>query len=273
MAVENAKNLLKGQSERQREDLLRRAQRALKLKKVPRFIEGLDISNFQGDTAVGTIVSFVDGAPHGPGCRHYRIRAVEGIDDYGMMAELAERRAAKGPLPDLFLVDGGKGHLSVVKKVLDRTLRADSASKEEAGPEGADSHIPEVIAIAKPDESRQENSDKLYVEGRKNVVTLSPDDPVLHLMMRVRDEAHRRAVSYHRRLARKKMTGSALDLIPGIGIKRRKLLLKYFKDIDAIAAASPEALATVPGINRSLAESIFSFFEQRGEKGVKKRKN
>jgi len=264
MAVENAKNLLKGHSEGQTEDLLRRAQRALKLKRVPRFIEGLDISNFHGDTAVGTIVSFVDGAPHGPGCRNYKIRAVEGIDDYGMTAELAERRVAKGQLPDLFLVDGGKGHLSVVKKVLDRTFRANAAPRE------ANSHIPEVISIAKPDESRQEKSDKIYVQGRKNFITLSPDDPVLHLMMRVRDEAHGRAVSYHRRLTRKKLTGSTLDLIPGIGIKRRKILLKYFKDIVAIARASPDELAVVPGIDLYLAKSIFSFFEQRGEKRGKK---
>ncbi|MCP4665912.1 MAG: excinuclease ABC subunit UvrC, partial [Deltaproteobacteria bacterium] len=270
MAVENAKNLLKGHLERHGEDLLIRVQRALKLKKVPRFIEGFDISNFRGDTAVGTIVSFVDGAPHGPGCRNYKIKAVEGIDDYGMMAELAGRRAAKGHMPDLFLVDGGKGHLSVVKKVLDQAFGAHSALIEEPAPGQADSDIPEVISIAKPDERRQEKSDKIYIPGRKNPITLRPDDPVLHLMMRVRDEAHGRAVSYHRRLRRKKLTESELDFIPGIGMKRRKILLQHFKNIDAIAKASPDALAGAPGIDRYLAKSIFTFFEQRGQKKGKK---
>ena len=245
MAVANAENLLAGRSESQKEDLISSVQSVLKLKRPPNYIEGLDISNLQGDKAVGTIVSFVNGLPHKSGYRNYRIKAVNGIDDYAMMAELVERRVSKGQLPDLFLVDGGKGHLAVVKRVLDRLENLD---------------VPEVISIAKQDERRQEKHDKIYVPGRKNPVRLSADHPVLLLMMRIRDEAHRRAITYHRRLRRKNLMESDLDLIPGIGVNRKKLLLKHFKGIDGLANASLSALVSVPGINRRLANDISSFF-------------
>ena len=248
MAVANAEHLLNGRWESQKEDLVSMAQSALKLKMPPHYIEGLDISNFQGDEAVGSIVSFVDGLPHRSGYRNYRIKVVNGIDDYGMMAELVERRVSKGHLPDLFLVDGGKGHLAVVKKVLDR--------QENPG-------LPEVISIAKQDKHQQEKHDKIYIPGRKNPIRLGADHPVLLLMMRIRDEAHRRAITYHRKLRGKHLKGSELDLIPGIGVKRKKILLTHFKDIHAIADATVESLVSVQGINRSLAERIFSFFQSR----------
>ena len=135
MAVSNAENLLSNRTESQDENLTDLVQQVFNLKKSPRFIEGLDISNFQGDMAVGTIVSFVDGLPHKPGYRNFKIRTIAGIDDYGMMAELVERRMAQGQLPDLLLVDGGKGHLSCVKHVIDR--------QSSAG-------IMDVVSIAKP---------------------------------------------------------------------------------------------------------------------------
>jgi len=246
MAVANAENLLNGRWESQKEDLVSIVQSALKLKMPPHYIEGLDISNLQGGEAVGSIVSFVDGLPHRSGYRNYRMNAVKGIDDYGMMAELVERRVSKGHLPDLFLVDGGKGHLAVVKNVLDRKENPDA---------------PEVISIAKQDKKQQEKHDKIYIPGRKNPVRIRADHPVLLLMMRIRDEAHRRAITYHRKLRGKNLKGSELDLIPGIGVKRKKLLLRHFKDINAVAEATVEALVSVQGINRTLAESIFSFFQ------------
>ena len=246
MAVANAENLLKGRWESQKEDLVSAVQSVLKLKMPPHYIEGLDISNLQGDEAVGSIVSFVDGLPHRSGYRNYRMNVVNGIDDYGMMAELVERRVSKGHLPDLFLVDGGKGHLAVINNVLDRQENPDA---------------PEVISIAKQDKSQQEKHDKIYIPGRKNPIRLRGDHPVLLLMMRIRDEAHRRAITYHRKLRGKNLKGSELDLIPGIGVKRKKLLLRHFKDINAVAEATVEALVSVQGINRTLAESIFSFFQ------------
>ncbi len=248
MAVSNAQTLMDSRMKFGEEDVVRQVWTLLKLKKVPRFIEGMDISNVQGEMAVGAIVSFVDGLPHKSGYRNYRIKTVDGINDYGMMAELVERRVEQGQLPDLFLVDGGRGHLSVVKRVLDRLLPAGGI---------------EVISIAKPDENREEKTDKIYVPGRKNPLSLRPDNPVLHLIMRIRDEAHRRAVSYHRKLRSQNFTVSELDQIPGVGKKRRNHLLKVFGDINGIVLADKTALSHVEGISPNMAEKIYQFFHNK----------
>ena len=248
MTVKNAENLLQDRPSSGDEDMMKTVQVSLHLKRAPRFIEGIDISNLYGNMAVGTVVSFVDGMPHRSAYRNYKIRDIRGVDDYGMMAEVISRRLKHGEPPDLILVDGGKGHLSAVKRVLDSM---------------SGSHVPEVVSIAKPGVERLEKYDKIYIPGRKNPVTLSPDHPVLLLMMRIRDEAHRRAVAYHRRLMGKALTASELDQIPGVGAARKKSLIKHFKDIEAIAQASPEELAGVRGISRSVAEDIFSFFQAK----------
>jgi excinuclease ABC subunit C len=258
MAVQNAQNLMAGRVERDKDDLMKRVRDLLKLKRVPRHIEGLDISNLHGEMAVGTVVSFVDGTPHPSGYRNYRIKAVEGIDDYGMMVELVSRRLSRPPPPDLFLVDGGKGHLAAVKRAIDQQ------------PGG---QPPEVVSIAKADESRQEKYDKIYISGRMNPISLGQDHPVLLLMMRIRDEAHRRAISYHRNLRKKRFTLSALERIPGVGERKKKILLRFYKSVDAIAEADREELARVPGISPSLADQIHRFFkmqtapeEERGDR-------
>jgi excinuclease ABC subunit C len=248
MAVANAESLLSSRAEQEDQDLMEIVRAALRLKKPPRFIEGLDISNLQGDMAVGSVVSFADGLPHRSGYRNYRINSVNGIDDYGMMAELVKRRVSKGSLPDLFIVDGGKGHLAAVARTLALNSTGDTV---------------EIASIAKPDQARKEKQDKIYLPGRKNPVLLRPDNPVLLLMMRIRDEAHRRAISYHRRLRLKNLTESQLDLIPGIGAKRKRLLLKHFKAINIIAKASEDELNLVPGVSRSLAGKVVSFFQGR----------
>lgn len=246
MAVANAENLIASRKESRKEDLIKLTKFVLKLKKVPRIIEGLDISNLYGDMAVGTIVSFVEGLPHKSGYRNYRIKGVDGIDDYGMMSELVARRLSKGLPPDLFVVDGGKGHLLVVKKTM----------KDYPGLE-----VPEVVAIAKADEKRGENADKVYIVDRKNPLALPSDHSVLFLLMRIRDEAHRRAVTYHRNIRGKSLKASELDTIPGIGFKRKKRLLKHFGDIDAVSNARFEDLVLCPGITPSVAKSILRFFD------------
>ncbi|SPD75232.1 UvrABC system protein C [uncultured Desulfobacterium sp.] len=249
MAIANAERLLAGRMESGDETLLSQVQQWLKLSRPPRSIEGLDISNIHGDEAVGAVVSFVDGLPYRQGYRNYRIRAIEGIDDYGMMTELVQRRMGKGEPPDLFLVDGGRGHLSCVKAVLDRL-------GDEAGPD--------VVSIAKPDEGRGEKYDKIYLPDRKNPLALSSDHPVLLLLMRIRDEAHRRAVSYHRKLRSKGRAASELDQIPGIGPKKRNALLKRFGSIAEVEKAGIDKLKEVPGISQSLAEAVLSYFKKPG---------
>ena len=248
MAVSNAETLLATRTGFLEDDLIERVQQNFRLKKPPRFIEGLDISNPQGEMAVGTIVSFVDGLPHKPGYRNYRIKEVDGIDDYGMMTELVERRISQGQLPDLFLVDGGKGHLSCVRTVIEKMAVADMV---------------DVVSIAKPDENRQERHDKIYLPDRKNPLTLRGEDPVLLLMMRIRDEAHRRAISYHRRIRSKSLTASELDRIPGIGVKRRNLLLNHFGDVQSVSHAKIDDLLEVNGISNEIARGIVGFFQKK----------
>jgi excinuclease ABC subunit C len=243
MAVANAENLLKNRLEASGEDLIRSARSALLLDRLPRSMEGIDISNISGDMAVGSVVAFVDGLPHKEGYRNYRIKEVEGVDDYAMMAELVTRRLSAGPPPDLFLVDGGKGHLQAVKKVVDRLRPANA---------------PGLAAIAKGNDTGE--TDKIFIPNRKNPLPFKEGHPVLLLLMRIRDEAHRRAVGYHRKLRAKGLRLSDLDRIPGIGPGRKRLLLKHFGSLEAIAGAETEALAEVPGISTTLAREISRFF-------------
>lgn len=248
MAAANAESVLEARLKQEHEDLMMTVKDVLALEGIPHVIEGLDISNFQGQAPVGTIVSFVDGIPHRPGYRSYRIRAVEGIDDYAMMGELVSRRLEKTPWPDLFLVDGGKGHLAAVRAVIDRSPRARPEAR-----------APEAVSIAKPDEARHERWDKLYVPGRKNPIQLPGDHPVLLLMMHIRDEAHRRAIGHHQKLLARRMHASILDGVPGIGKARKKALLTHFRDIETLMQATVEELAAVPGISASLAGELKTF--------------
>jgi excinuclease ABC subunit C len=245
MAVANAGNLLNMHMGLPKGGLMETAKSVLRLKNAPLTIEGLDISNIQGEMAVGTIVSFTGGLPNKSGYRHYRLKSVEGIDDYRMMAELVSRRLSEGNPPDLFVVDGGKGHLGALRSIV-----VQICGKE----------VPEVVAIAKPDV--KERHEKIYIADRKNPVSLGAGHPVLLLLMRIRDEAHRRAIAYHRKLRGKSMTRSALDLIPGIGPKRKKLLLEHFGDIRTISNARVEDLTLLPGISRVLAGDILKFLRQ-----------
>ena len=244
IAVTNARDLLSRHKEMNREDLLELLKSVLKLKRLPRRIEGLDISTFQGSQSVGTIVSFLDGQPEKSGYRNYRIKNVDNIDDYGMMSEMASRRLASGNPPDLFLVDGGKGHLQAVERILHNFPGED---------------VPELAAIAKARGGDTDKADKIYIPGRKNPLTLRRDHPALLFFMRIRDETHRRAITYHRKLRNRNLKVSALDQIPGIGQKRKMLLLKKFGDINKIAKASLEELAAIPGISESLAEKLHNF--------------
>ena len=191
---------------------------------------------------VGAVVSFVDSLPNKGGYRNYRIKDVEGIDDYGMMAELVSRRMKDENLPDLFLVDGGKGHLMAAKKAVDAFQSPEA---------------PALAAIAKGDETGA--ADRVYLPGRKNPLPLRSDNHLLHLFMRIRDESHRRAVTYHRKLRQKSLLTSELDRIPGIGPKRKNFLLKHFGDTERIRRVSLEDLMKVPGISPSLARDIKQF--------------
>lgn len=246
IALTNAENSPVGSMETSKEAFMERIKSVLKLQKMPHYIEGLDISNIYGNIPVGSIVSFLNGSPNKSGYRNYRIKHVQDIDDYGMMNELITRRLEKGDLPDLFLVDGGKGHLMVVKNVID-------AANIEVKPE--------IISIAKAHDGDPDKTDKIYLPNRKNPLSLRNNDPVLLLMMHIRDEAHRRAIGYHRKLRTKNMKESSLDHIKGIGPRLKMLLLEKFGDIDHISKAASEELENIQGIGQGLAQNITDYFK------------
>ncbi|MGM0664010.1 MAG: excinuclease ABC subunit UvrC [Thermodesulfobacteriota bacterium] len=247
MAVKNAENLLERQAAGD-VDIMELVRVALQMGHRPERIECIDISNIQGSQAVGTVAAFREGEPDSSRYRNYRIRTQEGIDDYAMMAETAGRRLSKGDLPDLLLVDGGKGHLAAVERVVNSLRPADR---------------PALAAIAKRDERLGEPADKVFIPGRRNPLSLGPDHPVLHLLMRIRDETHRRAVGYHRRLRGKAMTASLLDAVPGIGPKRKKALLNRFGDLEVISRTAPEALSELPGINLKTAQMVLDVLKTK----------
>ncbi len=208
--------------------------RVLGLEPLPRHIEAFDVSGFHGRETVGSMVTFEDGRPCKEGYRRYRIRGASGRDDYRMLQEILHRRYRKAAvLPDLVVVDGGRGHLVAAREVLDHLgLTA----------------LP-AIALAKERE-------EIYTLDRPAPIALEDASPALRLLRRVRDEAHRFAVGYHRRLRKRRSLKSSLDEIPGIGPSRRRALLRHFGSLAALRRATVEELARVPGIGPRLAAEL-----------------
>ncbi|MCS7038333.1 MAG: excinuclease ABC subunit UvrC [Caldilineales bacterium] len=229
-------------------------QAALNLPQPPARIECFDISTLQGTNTVGSMVVFVKGAPRKSDYRRFQVRGVTQVgqpDDYAAMREVLRRRFRRAVeahttepgeredpvwklLPDLLVVDGGKGQLGVAVEVL-REL-------------GLFEVVP-VAALAKEEEL-------LFLPGRDEPVRLERHSPEMYLVQRIRDEAHRFALSYQRTLREKGMTRSRLEEIPGVGMKRRTALLKHFGSIDAIRNATVEEIAAVPGMTRQVAQRI-----------------
>jgi excinuclease ABC subunit C len=213
----------------------------LNLSKIPFRIEGYDISNIRGNQAVGSMAVFSKGIPKRAQYRIFRIKAVSGIDDYAMIKEVLKRRFKRSQnvdekwaaMPDLVLIDGGKGHLNAALDVV-REL---------------DIHSIPITAIAKENE-------QVFTPGRTEPLNIPRTSAALHLLQRVRDEAHRFALGYHHKLRQKESLLSALDAIPGIGPRRKKALLKKFGTVRRIKDASLDELSQVNGITTSLAEKV-----------------
>jgi len=214
----------------------------LGLKTKPEVIEAVDISNLSDNIAVASIVSFKNALPDKKNYRRYRIKTVSGINDFAMMKEAVARRYKKeSTLPDLLLVDGGKGQLSCAIQALVET---------ETKP------FP-VVGLAKKNE-------EIFIPGNKKPLVLEKTNPALKLIMAIRDEAHRFAIDYNRKIRLKRINESILDDIPGIGKTRKLQLLKVFPSIYAIANSSPEEIHTKTGIGIKTAEKILNFLP--GEK-------
>ena len=224
----------------------------LHLHKLPRRIECVDISNLGGQLPVGSLVSFVDGKPDKSGYRLFYVRGVEGADDYASMYEVLKRRFEnRENLPDLLMVDGGKGQVSMAVTVLRELgignldvigLAKGSAPGGEAG------------GVRRRPSMKEQ--DHVYLAGRKDPVYLIQYPAALFFLQRIRDEAHRFAITHHRRRMEKRDVRSLLDDIPGVGVAKKKALLRHFGDIDSLRKAGPEELRKIPGITAKIAEEI-----------------
>ena len=216
-------------------------QRVLGLAVVPSHIEGFDISNISGTLSVAATVCFHDGKPHKEHYRHYQIKTVEGSDDFASMAEVVGRRYARvraegGTLPDLVMVDGGKGQLMAALRALWQLEIRDLR----------------VIGLAK-------QMEEIHVPDQTLPIRLPRNSPALHLIQRLRDEAHRFANSYHQKLRKRRVQESVLDEFPGLGGKRKLALLRHFGSIQRLREATSEEIAEVTGIGSKTAAALKSF--------------
>ncbi len=247
MAEQNARNELDHIINDRLNDqgMLIRLQKQLNLSKLPSRIECFDNSNISGSDPVAGMVVFENAKPKKSNYRKYKIRTISEPDDYATMAEVLKRRYGKGknsePFPDLLMVDGGKGQLGIAMSVLDDldlTGRFD------------------VIGIAKKDEKKGQTADKIYKYGRANPFDLDRDENVLIFLQRIRDEAHRFAITYHRSKRSSSAVCSVLDEIPGVGAKMKQVLLKNLGSINNIRKASLDELCRLPGMNKKTAEAV-----------------
>ncbi len=235
---------------------------AIGLAKPPRRIEGFDISNTQGALSVASMVVFIDGAPDRKEYRHYRIKTVEGANDFASMEEVLGRRFRRGiaerdrrmaeglplrqggfaDLPDLILIDGGPEQLAFARRAV----------------QSAGGDVP-MFGLAK-------RLEEIWLPDAKEPILLDRHSPALHLIQRLRDEAHRFAITHHRGLRAKQSVRSKLEDIPGVGPKRRAALLKRFKSMEALKAASMEEIADAPGMSRPTAEAVHRFLHGQEQK-------
>jgi excinuclease ABC subunit C len=220
-------------------------QRHLQLIKAPNRMECFDISHIQGSETVASMVVFEGGVPNKAAYRRFKIRSAEGKpDDFLSMREVTMRRYGDSiveDMPDLIIIDGGKGQLSSALEII----------------RGA-GHLVPVVGLAKQFEY-------IFTEGESEPVILPRHSQALYLVQRIRDEAHRFAVTYHRKLRSKRNLVSVLDHIVGIGPKRRKLLLDHFGSVDKIKTANVEAMAEITGMNLPAAQAVYNFFASRNE--------
>ena len=260
MAFNNAKMNLSEQRARtlQDEEVLRRVQNALHLKHLPMNVEAFDISHLSGNQTVASMVSWKRNHASRQDYRKYRIQSIEGPDDFASMKEVLTRRykrtlSGEMPLPNLILIDGGKGQVNVAHQVL------------------VDLGIPleriDLIGLAKGRSERRrvgegsklKDFEYIVKPNMKNEIRPHRNSPELYFLQNIRDESHRFAIQFQRQLTRSENLQSVLEDIPGVGSERRKLLLRQFGSLTSLKKASIEDLLHVPGISKKLAGDIHSF--------------
>jgi excinuclease ABC subunit C len=219
-------------------------------------MECFDISTIHGQATVASLAVVVDGEPASSEYRHYRVKTVSGSDDYAALREVLSRRLRRGiddsNLPDFILIDGGKGQLGVLTAVLDDLNLAGSI---------------DVAGIAKSrvkanvrGHAVERSEERFFIPGRKNPVLLRRGSAALFLLERLRDEAHRFAITHHRKVRSKAQIKSSLAEITGIGPKRQRALLKYFGSLKKIKAASLDELRKMPGLPESVADQVYHHY-------------
>ena len=255
MAQRNARESYRqrGQRKQAREELLEELRTKLHLPCLPKRIECYDISNVQGNYAVGSMVVLQDGEPVPAEYRRFKIKTVVGADDYASLREVLNRRLSRGVeeqnLPDMVLIDGGKGQLGVLSAVLGEFQLTESIGSVGIAKSRVMANVRGKVV--------ERSEERFFLPGRKNPVSFRHGSASLFLLERLRDEAHRFAITYHRKLRSKASLRSPLEDISGIGPVRRKELLKHFGSLKRIRSASLEELQQVPGMSTSLAETIF----------------
>ncbi|PIE75117.1 MAG: excinuclease ABC subunit C [Deltaproteobacteria bacterium] len=249
IAVENAISAQKELDlrENSRKKLLKDLQFYLGMKTLPERIECFDNSNISGTNPVSAMVVYEKGVPAHSEYRKYNLEYRGKPDDYAYMHEVLFKRFSKKdkPLPDLLLVDGGKGQLNIAIDIL-KDLNLDNSFT--------------IAGIAKKNEAAGENSDKIYLPYRKNPVLFHNRKYLLYFLMEIRDSAHNNVINFHRKKRKKAMKKSALDNIRGLGPKRKKLLLAHFGSFKNIKAASFDEIKSIKGISQETAKNIYNRF-------------
>ena len=235
------KNNIVDLQKRKKHQVLEELQDIMKLNTFPHRIEAFDISNISGVDSVGGQVVFIDGKKAPKEYRKYRIKSVEGPDDYSSLKEVIERRVQHPNLPDLFLMDGGKGQVSVIRNLLEDI--------------GLD--IP-VFGLYKDDKHRTEG-----ICSDEELFEIDKKSDVYKLIYAIQEEVHRFAIEYHRSLREKHLSRSELDDIPGVGSKKKMILLKEFKSVKNIKEKTEEELSAVKGIDRRTAKNIVEYFDKK----------
>ncbi len=241
-AKELEKRLIKEEEQRAAITMLKDL---LGMDRLPERIECYDNSNLSGQDPVSSMVVFKDGQPHKKDYRKFIIKGIDFQDDYAYMYQVLERRfkkdSSKIPHPDLLVVDGGKGQLGMAVAVLKDLGITDRFT---------------VAGLAKKNETKKETEDKIYIPGRSNPLNTGQALKALHLLQQVRDEAHRFAITFQRKRREKRAGLSILDNIPGIGPKKKKILLNHFKGVSKMKSASIEEIAGLNGMNEKLAQTL-----------------
>ena len=240
------------------QEMVEKLQQRLGLRNMPHHIECYDISNFQGGPIVGSQVVFKQAEPSRKDYRRFKMKEVTSQNDFASMNELLTRRLRKvadgeDDAPDLIVVDGGKGQLGQAVAVLEDLGLAEMI---------------DVVSLAKSrvdkvgfqDAEVTRSPERVFVPGRKNPIVLKQNSAEIYLLQRLRDEAHRLAITYHKKLRQKKAMRSSLDEVRGVGKHTRKLLLKHFGSLKKIKAATIEQIAQVPGLGSKTAEAIHAYF-------------